>query len=85
MPPGYAWHRYLIDHKILRKLDIEDQEDLPQPTNEDFEKAQRSLALWYLRQLRREGRLEEKNGKIALKKESKRASSRSSGRKPSVR
>lgn len=58
MPPGYAWHRWVIDTK---QVDVE-----PEPTRENYEKAKRSLVLWLLRQLRRDGWLIEKNGKIKL-------------------
>jgi hypothetical protein len=43
--------------------------EIPDPSSQEIEKAQRALVLWLLRQLRREGRLIEVNGTISLKQE----------------
>lgn len=70
MPAGYAWRRWVIDTKLRHKVDALD--DMPEPTLDDFEKAQRALVLWHLRQLRREGWLYEQGVKLSLRKHRRR-------------
>lgn len=74
MPPGYSWQRYVIDHKLRQRLEAkglwEEGDPFPAPESmEDFDKAQRSLALWFLRQLKREKRVLEEDGMIMLKEQ----------------
>jgi len=71
MPPGYAWHRWLIDSKKVTSAQLEDpdyEDQIPQPQGpDDFERAQRALVLWLLRQLKRRNWIIEKDdGTISL-------------------
>jgi hypothetical protein len=64
MPPGYAWRRWIVDSKL--RLKVPEDQEMPEPSLEDFEKAQRALVLWFLRQLRREGKLIEDGDTISF-------------------
>lgn len=61
MPLGYAWRRWVIDTK---KTDVYDDENYPDLTAEEVEKVQRYLAMWYIRQGRREGWIKDMKGNI---------------------
>ena len=72
MPPGYAWQRHVIDTKLIKRLEArgewEEGDPFPAPEGmDDYVKAQRALAQWFLRQLKRNGALAEENGLISMK------------------
>ena len=72
MPPGYAWHRYVVDSKLRQRLEAkglwEEGDPVPEPqSQDDYLKAQQALAKWFIRQLRRNGELKESRGKITWK------------------
>lgn len=66
MPPGYAWHRWVVDNKLRQRLDLEEYEN-PPATEEDMEKAQEALVKWFLRQMRRAGQLIEVDDTVSYK------------------
>ena len=73
MPPGYAWQRHVIDTKLRQRMEEkgewEQGDPMPAPRDaEDYYKAQRALVKWFLRQIRRQGRLIEEDGMIEFRK-----------------
>ena len=74
MPPGYAWQRYVVDSKVRERLEVkglwEEGDPFPEPDGlDDYDKAQRALVLWFLRQLRRAQKLVEEDGNIGWRED----------------